>query len=98
MILKSLTEAKPESISDKMSTSNTDDIMTSEQASAKKWYHQLSTWIKITLGLSVVSLIILSIIERETTVQLATDFLVWMEQDLFIGYVTVRKYNIQINL
>eukprot|EP00486_Rosalina_sp_Unknown_P013616 CAMPEP_0201584456 /NCGR_PEP_ID=MMETSP0190_2-20130828/110860_1 /ASSEMBLY_ACC=CAM_ASM_000263 /TAXON_ID=37353 /ORGANISM="Rosalina sp." /LENGTH=85 /DNA_ID=CAMNT_0048028455 /DNA_START=61 /DNA_END=315 /DNA_ORIENTATION=- len=82
MIVKTLDEPKVESPSDKLQLplsdmSEPDILITAEEESSKKWYYELSTWIKITLGLAVISFIILIIIERNTTVQLATDFLNW---------------------
>lgn len=97
MIAKCLDETKMESISELPNLPPPDtiieqDIIESEKESSKKWYCQLSIWIKITLGLAVIAFIVLMIIERNTTIQLATYFLNWMKQNLFIGYVNCQIY------
>jgi len=103
MIVKTLDEPKVESPSDKLQLplsdmSEPDILITAEEESSKKWYYELSTWIKITLGLAVISFIILIIIERNTTVQLATDFLNWMRQNLFIGSLAFMAIYILCNV
>jgi len=70
--------------SDKLSppaSSSLTDIVGNEA----KWYCKISNWIKITLLIICLSLLIVIFIYGKLTIRIVTQFLDWMKENLFVG-------------